>query len=83
MKVYMFKGDYKKLRELGYNKFNLFSNVEMWGKTKCNCSVVVCKYISVKPYGKMNEPAITNPFEIREYIKELIENNLVEIGEDE
>ena len=45
MKVYMFKGDYKKLRELGYNKFNLFSNVEMWGKTKCNCSVVVCKYI--------------------------------------
>ena len=83
MKVYKFIGDYKKLKELGYNRFNILSikGINLWGRQKPNCTIVVSNYVSVKPVGLENEPAITIPSQIKAYITELIENNLVEVAE--
>lgn len=83
MKVYKFIGNYKSLKELGYNRFNVLSikGINLWGKQKPNCTIVVSDYVSVKPVGCENEPAITGPSQIKDYIIELVENNLVEIAE--
>lgn len=81
MKIYKFNGDYKRLKALGYYKINLFKDINLWGMVKPDCSVVVGEYISVKPFDKVGEPAITNPTEVKKYISDLINNNLVIISE--
>lgn len=83
MKVYKFTGNYKKLEMLGYErmKFLEFDGFRMYSKLKKNCSVVVFNYVSVKVWENGVGSTYATPELIKLYIQDLIDSNLVEIGD--
>ena len=84
MRVYKFNGEYGKLKEFGYNKFNILSEmsgIQLWGKLTEDGSIVIGSFVSVKPVWAMNEPALTKPQDVKPFIQDLIHAGLVTIKE--
>ena len=84
MKVYKFNGEYGKLKEFGYNKFNVLSEmsgIQLWGKLSEEGSIVIGEFVSVKPVWAMNEPALTKLQDVKPFIEDLIREGLVTIKE--
>lgn len=86
MRIYKFKGEYTKLKDFGYNKFNILSlsrNTELWGKVTEDGTIVVSDYVSVKLAGHSDKPATTSPSVVYPFINDLIKAELVKEVEKE
>lgn len=86
MRIYKFKGEYTKLKDFGYNKFNILSlsrNTELWGKITEDGTIVVSDYVSVKLAGQSDKPATTSPSVVYHFINDLIKAELVKEVEKE
>jgi hypothetical protein len=81
MKEYKFVGDYKKLKKLGYSrtKWLEFDGYQMWSKTGEDYSVVVFNFVSVKVWRNNIGYTYTDIEFVEPYIRELIDNGLVEV----
>lgn len=86
MRVYKFNGNYEKLKDYGYTKFNMIllaKGVQLWGKITELGSIVISDYVSIKLVNNKNEPASTSPQVVKPFIEDLIKDNLVSIQEKE
>lgn len=87
MKQYKFVGDYKKLKKLGYERLEILElfdpQYQMWCKVGNDHSICIFDHISVKAYSNGMGITYSSPNFVEPFIKDLIQNKLVEIVEDE